>query len=178
MGHFTDYYLNGVGAKVCEERLVRELLGKFTAEEASRRREDEQRWQAPEADEKNEGEVDGPAESVFSLGLLLAEVDTGQVPFGEVDGINAHRMAGTGTPPNMEGMNEDLKSLILECLELNPSDRPSLDTILSSLNSISLKSVRPPIAPDEIGQGVDGDCQRLNTDQMRDTANNQLLFFA
>ncbi|KAK2950547.1 hypothetical protein BLNAU_14541 [Blattamonas nauphoetae] len=156
----------------------REHFGKFTAEEASRRREDEQRWQAPETDEKNEGEVDGPAASVFSLGLLLAEVDTGQVPFGEVDGINAHRMAGTGTRPNMEGMNEDLKSLILECLELNPSDRPSLDTILSSLNSISLKSIRPPVAPDEIGQGVDGDRQRLNTDQMRDTANNQLLFFA
>ncbi|KAK2947174.1 hypothetical protein BLNAU_17879 [Blattamonas nauphoetae] len=156
----------------------REHFGKFTAEEASRRREDEQRWQAPEADEKNEGEVDGPTASVFSLGLLLAEVDTGQVPFGEVDGINAHRMAGTGTPPNMEGMNEDLKSLILECLELNPSDRPSLDTILSTLNSISLKSKHPRIAPDEVGQGVDGLCQRLNTDQMKDTANNQLLFFA
>ncbi|KAK2949896.1 hypothetical protein BLNAU_15199 [Blattamonas nauphoetae] len=156
----------------------REHFGKFTAEEASRRREDEQRWLAPETDEKNEGEVDGPAASVFSLGLLLAEMDTGQVPFGEVDGINAHRMAGTGTRPNMEGMNEDLESLILECLELNPSDRPSLDTVLSSLNSISLKSIRPQIAPDAVGQGVDGDCQRLNTDQMRDTANNQLLFFA
>ncbi|KAK2949895.1 hypothetical protein BLNAU_15198 [Blattamonas nauphoetae] len=158
--------------------LGREHFGKFTAEEASRRREDEQRWLAPETDEKNEGEVDGPAASVFSLGLLLAEMDTGQVPFGEVDGINAHRMAGTGTRPNMEGMNEDLENLILECLELNPSDRPSLDTILSSLNSISLKAKRPRIAPDDVGQGVDGMCQQLNTDKMKDTANNQLLFLA
>ncbi|KAK2957162.1 hypothetical protein BLNAU_7993 [Blattamonas nauphoetae] len=155
----------------------REHVGKFTAEEASRRREDERRWLAPEADEKNEGEVDGPAASVFSLGLLLAEMDTGQVPFGEVDGINAHRMAGTGTRPNMEGMNEDLETLILECLELNPSDRPDLNAVLATLNLIWEKSKHHHNAPDEVGQAVDGQGQRLNTDQ-KNTANNQLFFFA
>ncbi|KAK2957894.1 hypothetical protein BLNAU_7070 [Blattamonas nauphoetae] len=154
-----------------------EHFGKFTAEEASRRREDEQRWQAPETDEKHEGEVDGPAASVFSLGLLLAEVDTGQVPFGEVDGINAHRMAGTGTHPNMEGMNEDLESLILECLELNPSDRPDLNTVLVTLNSIWEKSKHPHKTPDDVGQDVDGQGQRLHTDQ-KNIVNNQFIFFA
>ncbi|KAK2943747.1 hypothetical protein BLNAU_21350 [Blattamonas nauphoetae] len=105
-----------------------------------------QRWEAPEVGEGNEGfqkEVDVVAASVFSLGLLLTEIDTGQVPFAEMDAVNAHRMLGTGSHPKMEGMEDDMKELVKKCLALDPTERPNLDTIEQTLNSIKPKAGEP-----------------------------------
>ncbi|KAK2942098.1 hypothetical protein BLNAU_22970 [Blattamonas nauphoetae] len=71
--------------------------GTVTGENELKQQQEEQRWQAPETDRKDKSEIDVVAASVFSLGLLLAEIDTGQVPFGEIDALNAHRALGTGS---------------------------------------------------------------------------------
>ncbi|KAK2946534.1 hypothetical protein BLNAU_18510 [Blattamonas nauphoetae] len=98
-----------------------------------------QRWIAPELGEEeggmNEGEEKGKnlEAAVFSLGLVLFEIESGKVPFGEIDGVNAHRQLGTGTRPKMENMSEEMIELISSCLNVNAMERPSLDTISEKL---------------------------------------------
>ncbi|KAK2961775.1 hypothetical protein BLNAU_3212 [Blattamonas nauphoetae] len=55
-----------------------------------------QRWLAPEVIEKKEN-IDNKQVDVFSVGVLLWEVETGQVPHGEQDGVNACRQIVAGT---------------------------------------------------------------------------------
>ncbi|KAK2961960.1 hypothetical protein BLNAU_3016 [Blattamonas nauphoetae] len=104
-----------------------------------------QRWRAPEvAKAENEtmtgndqAVVDGRKAAVFSLGLVLWEIETGCVPFAEQDATNAQRQLGTGVLPKMDGIGSDMKELICECLRLNPSERPSLSDVSECLISIA-----------------------------------------
>ncbi|KAK2947610.1 hypothetical protein BLNAU_17443 [Blattamonas nauphoetae] len=98
------------------------------------------RWRAPEvvaAEERSGVEcVDGHKASVFSLGLVLWEIETGQVPFGELDEVNAQRQSGTGIGPKMESLrNESLISLIRRCVSVDPKERPTLTEIGEFLSS-------------------------------------------
>ncbi|KAK2945554.1 hypothetical protein BLNAU_19511 [Blattamonas nauphoetae] len=98
------------------------------------------RWRAPEvvaAEERSGVEsVDGHKASVFSLGLILWEIETGQVPFGELDAVNAQRQSGTGIGPNMEDLkNEEFVSLIHRCVSVDPKERPTLTEIGEFLSS-------------------------------------------
>ncbi|KAK2961090.1 hypothetical protein BLNAU_3858 [Blattamonas nauphoetae] len=102
---------------------------------------DGHRWKAPEVakaeEEKDFGRlIDGNKAAVFSLGLILWEIETGLVPFGELDAINAQRQIGTGTLPKMEGVNSSMVDVIESCLRLEPDDRPTLSTIWTALHSI------------------------------------------
>ncbi|KAK2945866.1 hypothetical protein BLNAU_19234 [Blattamonas nauphoetae] len=98
------------------------------------------RWRAPEvvsAEERSGVEsVDGHKASVFSLGLVLWEIETGQVPFGELDAVNAQRQSGTGIGPKMDSLrNESFISLIRRCVSVDPKDRPTLSEIGEFLSS-------------------------------------------
>ncbi|KAK2951494.1 hypothetical protein BLNAU_13516 [Blattamonas nauphoetae] len=98
------------------------------------------RWRAPEvvlADGRSGVEsVDGQKASVFSLGLVLWEIETGQVPFGELDAVNAQRQSGTGIGPKMESLqNEEFVSLIHRCVSVDPKERPTLSEIGKFLSS-------------------------------------------
>ncbi|KAK2955727.1 hypothetical protein BLNAU_9263 [Blattamonas nauphoetae] len=62
------------------------------------------RWRAPEVVAGGGSAVDGQKASVFSLGLVLWEIETGQVPFGELDAVNAQRQSGTGIGPKMDSL--------------------------------------------------------------------------
>ncbi|KAK2961809.1 hypothetical protein BLNAU_3246 [Blattamonas nauphoetae] len=94
-----------------------------------------ERWRAPEVNAKTEGNEDGKA-AVFSLGLILWEMETGLVPFGEVDAVNAQRQLETGhVPPMSKIKDKDFSALLVRCLSLNGVDRPSpkeLDTFFST----------------------------------------------
>ncbi|KAK2957941.1 hypothetical protein BLNAU_7117 [Blattamonas nauphoetae] len=112
---------------------------------------DDVRWQAPEEDEEREGgskktegdtrkEIDRTKASVFRLGLVLWEIETGLVPFAEQDGVNAHRNMSIGIVPKMDGVGEKMKGLIEECLSVNPDERPSVDSIISRLSLMDGKA--------------------------------------
>ncbi|KAK2945998.1 hypothetical protein BLNAU_19074 [Blattamonas nauphoetae] len=100
--------------------------------------QEDQRWQAPEQGGNNSiPSSDLEKVMVFRLGLVLWEIETGQVPFRETDGVNAGRQLRAGVKPNMEIVqNKEMKELLLKCLELQPIDRIALDNVISSLNSI------------------------------------------
>ncbi|KAK2949805.1 hypothetical protein BLNAU_15287 [Blattamonas nauphoetae] len=94
------------------------------------------RWRAPEVVGSKGGHVDGHKASVFSLGLILWEIETGQVPFGELDAVNAQRQSGTGTPPKMESLkDEEFITLIHRCVSVDPEQRPTLTEVGEFLSS-------------------------------------------
>ncbi|KAK2944538.1 hypothetical protein BLNAU_20544 [Blattamonas nauphoetae] len=98
------------------------------------------RWQAPEIYEGKE-KVSAEKAAVFSLGLILWELETESVPFGEVDSTNAQRLLGTGFQPCTDrSMGVELMVVIEKCLSLKPDDRPTLQDLISSLESSSLFS--------------------------------------
>ncbi|KAK2951065.1 hypothetical protein BLNAU_14026 [Blattamonas nauphoetae] len=101
-----------------------------------------QRWKAPEVVKAEEGqmshqpiqqEIDPHRAAVFSLGLVLWEIETGSVPFAEQDATNAQRQLGTGAHPKMEGVGSKMQELIVECLALDPNERPELSEVHSFL---------------------------------------------
>ncbi|KAK2940790.1 hypothetical protein BLNAU_24304 [Blattamonas nauphoetae] len=98
------------------------------------------RWEAPEVLEKK-ADVDVSRAAVFSLGLVLWEIETGDVPFGEYDALNARRQIVAGTRPKLESIpDSDLREIISSCFVMDPTHRPTLDTILSDLELMEAKS--------------------------------------
>ncbi|KAK2946197.1 hypothetical protein BLNAU_18873 [Blattamonas nauphoetae] len=97
--------------------------------------EDGQRWMAPEVGLGNWELTKENADhgAVFSLGLVLWEIETGCVPFGEVDGATAQRRLASSEKPVMEKVSSSMEAIIVPCLSLDPSQRPTLKTVLSQL---------------------------------------------
>ncbi|KAK2947118.1 hypothetical protein BLNAU_17970 [Blattamonas nauphoetae] len=87
------------------------------------------RWQAPEQGDSNKF-IDPHKAAVFRLGLVLWEIETGSIPFGETDAVNANRSLCSGMLPKMGTITEkSFVDLIASCLSVNPADRPSLDSV-------------------------------------------------
>ncbi|KAK2960870.1 hypothetical protein BLNAU_4267 [Blattamonas nauphoetae] len=101
--------------------------------------EDGQRWMAPEVLHENWKATLENADhgAVFSLGLVLWEIETGSVPFGEVDGATAQRRLASCEKPRMEKVSSSMEAIILPCLSLDPSLRPTLKTVLSQLDELN-----------------------------------------
>ncbi|KAK2945812.1 hypothetical protein BLNAU_19237 [Blattamonas nauphoetae] len=115
---------------------------------------DTQRWSPPEeSEENNESEqkstINKEAGLVFRLGLLLWEIETGEVPYREHDGINAHRQAVLGVGLKMNAVeNETLRDLIEDCMQIEPKNRPTLQTVKDRL----FKSFSPSASDPTLGQ--------------------------
>ncbi|KAK2947098.1 hypothetical protein BLNAU_17950 [Blattamonas nauphoetae] len=98
---------------------------------------EEIRWRAPEQGEK-EGEMNGNVNEsmvmVFRLGLVLFEIETGVIPFGEIDAVSAHRNLAAGMALPLHRVTDSAtRELIEGCLLIEPDQRPSLQQILSKL---------------------------------------------
>ncbi|KAK2949521.1 hypothetical protein BLNAU_15503 [Blattamonas nauphoetae] len=108
-----------------------------TGESLVKQAEDEgQRWVPPEvADGKPV--IDRVPGMVFRLGLMLWEIETGQIPFGEVDGINAQRQLGSGIVPRMDRVREGMAELVTECLSIDPEKRPSMKSIVERVTTLN-----------------------------------------
>ncbi|KAK2947729.1 hypothetical protein BLNAU_17329 [Blattamonas nauphoetae] len=108
-----------------------------TGESLVKQAEDEgQRWVPPEvADGKPV--IDVVHGTVFRLGLMLWEIETGQIPFGEVDGINAQRQLGSGIVPRMDRVREGMAELVTECLSIDPEKRPSMKSIVERVTTLN-----------------------------------------
>ncbi|KAK2946687.1 hypothetical protein BLNAU_18359 [Blattamonas nauphoetae] len=90
------------------------------------------RWTPPEVTGRKSG-VDKEKAAVFSLGLILWEIETGEVPFGELDAMNAHRQIGVGGEMLMRKVCSETASLVRQCISLDPVTRPTLEQVASTL---------------------------------------------
>ncbi|KAK2948217.1 hypothetical protein BLNAU_16836 [Blattamonas nauphoetae] len=89
------------------------------------------RWEAPECGVNKQG-VDQQAGLVFRLAILLWEIETGQVPFGEYDASNAQRQIRAGMTPNVDLIaTKEERELISSCLSFDPQNRPNLSSLLN-----------------------------------------------
>ncbi|KAK2956321.1 hypothetical protein BLNAU_8688 [Blattamonas nauphoetae] len=113
--------------------------------DADGEKRDGQRWSAPEQFvEKGEmqQQIDTSQVSVFRLGLVLWEIETGQIPFGETDAVNACRQLKAGIVPAMDGVpNVSMRDLITRCLCVNADDRPSLEAVASTLCELEEEAI-------------------------------------
>ncbi|KAK2940109.1 hypothetical protein BLNAU_24979 [Blattamonas nauphoetae] len=104
------------------------------------------RWKAPEVVMGKKG-INSESAAVFSLGLILWELETHQVPFRELDALNAHLQLKTGQPLPMEGIESpELVEMITQCLDLEPANRPTLSELEKFLGAPSLHKPSQPLA--------------------------------
>ncbi|KAK2952893.1 hypothetical protein BLNAU_12214 [Blattamonas nauphoetae] len=104
-----------------------------------------QRWRAPEASRSNVEKIDIESALVFSLGLVLWEVWTGEVPWKEMDEANAARQNEGGVQPNLKlVLDTSIRELISRCLSFDPKERPSLQDVFDGLTGSEWKMPEQP----------------------------------
>ncbi|KAK2946577.1 hypothetical protein BLNAU_18490 [Blattamonas nauphoetae] len=135
--HMIDTKLEIPDALATAETVGRNDAGQTTMNHSTLSKgptaQEQARWAAPEVSEKKEN-VDGMKASVFSLGLVLWEIETGVVPFAEHDAQNAQRQIVAGTRPNLLSIpHTPTRELIEQCLQSDPSERPTLEVVYSLL---------------------------------------------
>lgn len=87
-------------------------------------------WMAPEV--IREGDQYNVKADVWSLGITLYEIATGNPPYCDKGATWAMAMIEKLTPPRLEGREylAALKECIAMCLDENPEERPSADEVL------------------------------------------------
>ncbi|WP_165955957.1 serine/threonine-protein kinase [Streptomyces hainanensis] len=74
-----------------------------------------------------------PASDVFALGSVLTYAATGATPFGPLDSdLYALMLEITRGTPRLDDLPAGIRPLIASCLDRNPADRPSPETILAT----------------------------------------------
>ncbi|HET6353489.1 serine/threonine-protein kinase [Streptomyces sp.] len=108
----------------------------------------------------------GPASDVFSLGAVLAYAATGNLVFGEGAAADVlYRIVHE--PPRLEGLDDDLKSLIEACLHKDPDQRPSPADVLLRCKA---RTGRPAGATDAVTDWLPGAVLADITRRLRHTA--------
>jgi len=110
----------------------------------------------------------GPPSDVFSLGAVLTFAATGRGPFGS--GSPAALMYRlVNSPPELDGVPGELRSLVESCLAKHPGDRPGARELLAQVDAIQpapgwlgdsiiggLDPERPPAGPFGLAEAVNG----------------------
>ncbi|CAJ2644274.1 unnamed protein product [Trifolium pratense] len=88
-------------------------------------------WMAPEVLKgKNKGY--GLPADVWSLGCTVLEMLTGKIPYSNLECMQAIFRIGRGEPPPIpDTLSRDAKDFILQCLQVNPDDRPTASQLLN-----------------------------------------------
>ncbi|HYI12204.1 MAG TPA: protein kinase [Thermoanaerobaculia bacterium] len=100
--------------------------------------------------EQGGGEPLGPASDWYSVGIMLYETLTGQVPFSGtyVDVINQKRSADVPPPSTIaSGIPEDIDALCRDLLRRDPRERPTGEDILQRLGRSTPKAGTTKPAP-------------------------------
>ncbi|KAH7827720.1 uncharacterized protein MONOS_4024 [Monocercomonoides exilis] len=102
--------------------------------EDEKQKDEMKRWKAPEEeDEEIEKAV------VFTLGLILHEMTTGEVPLSECNAEEAQEMIRDGVRPLTEGIEgEELIEVMEKMWADEPNDRPSLAEVKKSIKKIMM----------------------------------------
>ncbi|KAH7831195.1 uncharacterized protein MONOS_15565 [Monocercomonoides exilis] len=104
--------------------------------EEEKQKEEMKRWKAPEiGNEDEEVENDGIEQAVvFTLGLILHEMTTGEVPLSECEAEEAQEMMRDGVRPLTDGIEgEEMVELIERMWGDEPDIRPTLGEVIQSL---------------------------------------------
>ncbi|KAH7831327.1 uncharacterized protein MONOS_8306 [Monocercomonoides exilis] len=102
--------------------------------EDEKQKEEMKRWKAPEVGNEDEGIEQAVA---FTLGLILHEMTTGEVPLSECDAEEAQEMMRDGVRPLTEGIErEELIELMEKMWADEPDCRLTLGEVIQSLTEI------------------------------------------
>ncbi|KAG6736479.1 hypothetical protein POTOM_060747 [Populus tomentosa] len=78
---------------------------------------------------KNQGY--GLPADIWSLGCTVLEMLTRQIPYSELESMQALFRIGRGVPPLVpDSLSNDARDFILQCLQVNPNDRPTAAMLL------------------------------------------------
>ncbi|KAL5128574.1 Mitogen-activated protein kinase kinase kinase 1 [Glycine soja] len=88
-------------------------------------------WMAPEVVKgKNTGY--GLPADIWSLGCTVLEMLTGQIPYSHLECMQALFRIGRGEPPHVpDSLSRDARDFILQCLKVDPDERPSAAQLLN-----------------------------------------------
>ncbi|KAJ4967513.1 hypothetical protein NE237_019362 [Protea cynaroides] len=88
-------------------------------------------WMAPEVvNRKNNGY--GPPADIWSLGCTVLEMLTRQVPYSPLDWMQAFFKIGKGIPPPIpDSLSRDARDFIHQCLQVDPTNRPTAGQLLN-----------------------------------------------
>ncbi|KAL1366270.1 hypothetical protein AAHE18_03G346200 [Arachis hypogaea] len=88
-------------------------------------------WMAPEVVNLKNDDGYGLAADIWSLGCTVLEMLIGKRPYSDLEGVQALFRIGRGEPPPIpETLSKDARDFILECLQVNPSKRPTAAQLL------------------------------------------------
>ncbi|SCV06136.1 LANO_0H22892g1_1 [Lachancea nothofagi CBS 11611] len=89
-------------------------------------------WMAPEV--IMEGVYYDTKVDIWSLGITIYEIATGNPPYCEVEALRAMQLITKSKPPRLEGRqySSALKEIIALCLDEDPKERPSAEELLKT----------------------------------------------
>ncbi|XP_065880666.1 mitogen-activated protein kinase kinase kinase 1 [Euphorbia lathyris] len=88
-------------------------------------------WMAPEVVNNRKTHGYGLPADVWSLGCTVLEMLTRQLPYSNFECMQALFRIGRGIPPTVpDSLSQDARDFILQCLQVNPNDRPTAARLL------------------------------------------------
>jgi serine/threonine protein kinase len=104
-----------------------------------------------------------PASDIYSLGIILFEMVTGQVPFDDESPLSVALKHVSDLPPEPSELNPDvspeLEAVILKALSKDPADRYATATAFAEATKAALLPAAPAVTP-VAAEAADGQTQR------------------
>jgi len=117
-----------------------------------------------------------PACDIYTFGVLLYEMLSGDVPYWDDNQLTLALMHVNSTPPplDVEGMEvellESFRALILELMEKEPRKRPKAEDVANKLARLHTMALnKEEVDPDKDTQILRVDVQQLRTQGLSDT---------